>query len=281
MIRLHFAPPVSDAAWDAWIRDGHAAVARMLADVTGKPKIDAALYKRQRDRLLAVTNKKCAYCELLLPAGQRKGDVEHYRPKGRARRMDGKIVRVLRDGVEIDHPGYFWLAYDYLNLLPACSACNRRAGDAASGMNTGKSDIFPTLDDRWASCPQDVVTEQPALLNPWVDEPADHFHFDPDTGRVIPITERGRITEELLGLNRDGLPEARKRACENLRRTFQAAVFNAPSRGADPADLQVLEAVKNGSAEYAAFCRVESRNAQRAIRQLLASLGSQEADDKA
>ena len=148
MIRLRFAPPANDAAWDAWIEEGRAAVARMLADAPGKPKINAVLYKRERDRFLAATYKKCAYCEIRLTAGQRSGDVEHYRPKGRARRMDGKVVKVLRDGVEIDHPGYFWLAYDHRNLLPACSACNRRAGDAASGMNTGKWDIFPTLDDR-------------------------------------------------------------------------------------------------------------------------------------
>ena len=32
MIRLHFTPPDSDAAWDAWIQDGREAVAKMLAD---------------------------------------------------------------------------------------------------------------------------------------------------------------------------------------------------------------------------------------------------------
>ena len=80
MIRLHFTPPDSDDAWDAWIADGRAAVARMLAGAADRRAIDAALYKRQRDRLLMVTHQKCAYCELRLPAGQRKGDVEHYRP---------------------------------------------------------------------------------------------------------------------------------------------------------------------------------------------------------
>jgi hypothetical protein len=54
MIRLQFTPPDSDAAWDAWIQDCRAAAVTMLANVTGKPKIDAALYKRQRDRLLAL-----------------------------------------------------------------------------------------------------------------------------------------------------------------------------------------------------------------------------------
>lgn len=275
MIHLRFDPPESDAAWDAWIRAGRVAVARMLADATGKPKIDAALYKRQRDRLLAATNQKCAYCELRLTPGQRKGDVEHYRPKARARRMDGKVVKVLREGVEIDHPGYYWLAYEYLNLLPACSACNRRAGDAASGMNTGKSDIFPTLDNRWAARPEDVATEQPALLNPWLDDPADHLRFDPDTGRVMGITQRGRITRDLLGLNRDGMPEARKKACEDLRRTIHIAVGDAVDRGAASADARTLLSVTDGSAEYAAICRVEYRRSLQKLMEFLTPFGGQ------
>jgi len=272
VIRLHFTPPDSDDAWDAWIADGRAAVARMLAGAADRRAIDAALYKRQRDRLLMVTHQKCAYCELRLPAGQRKGDVEHYRPKGRVRRMDGKAVKVQRDGVEIDHPGYFWLAYEYLNLLPACSACNRRAGDTASGMKTGKGDIFPTLDNRWAARPEDVQGEQPALLNPWLDEPSGHLLFDPETGLVMGITERGRITERLLGLNRDGLPEARKKACRDLRRTIQVSVGDAAGRGADPVDAHTLQSVRDGSAEFAAICRAEYLRGRERVMEFLASI---------
>jgi hypothetical protein len=275
MIRLDFTPPDSDAAWDAWIQDGREAVAKMLADVAGRPTISAALYKRQRDRLLAATHQKCAYCELRLPPGQRKGDVEHYRPKGRARRMDGKVVKIMRDGVEINHPGYFWLAYDYLNLLPACSACNRRAGDAASGMNTGKSDIFPTLDDHWAARPEDLPAERPALLNPWLDDPAEHLCFDPDTGVVAGTTERGRITVRLLGLNRDGLPEERKKACEDIRRTVRTAIGDVVGRGAEPADDRRLQSVADGSVEYAAICRVEHRRSLQKIMEFVARYGGQ------
>ena len=144
----------------------------------------------------------------------------------------------MRDGVEIVHPGYYWLAYDYLNLLPACSACNRRAGDAASGVNTGKSDIFPTLDDHWAACPEEVPEELPALLNPWLDDPAEHLCFDPDTGLVEGATDRGRVTVDLLGLNRDGLPEARKNACRDFRKALRDSVGDVVDRGADPLMIQ-------------------------------------------
>jgi hypothetical protein len=275
MIRLHFTPPDGDAAWEAWIRDGRAAVANMPAEITGEHKINEKLYKRERARFLAVTHKKCAYCELRLAAGQRDGDVEHYRPKKGVRQMDGKAVKVLRDGVEIDHPGYYWLAYDYLNLLPACLACNRRAGDAASGMNTGKFTIFPTLNDRWAACPEDVPTEQPALLNPWIDDPTQHLYFDPDTGVVAGLTDRGRITVRLLGLNRDGLPEGRKEACENLRLRLQKSIGDSVDQGPRSADVYTLQSVTDGSAEYAAICREECRRAKQKVLEYLASVGSQ------
>jgi hypothetical protein len=149
------------------------------------------------------------------------------------------------------------LAYDYLNLLPSCSACNRRAGDIASGRLTGKGEIFPTLDGKWAAHPDEVATEQPALLNPWLesDDPRMHLLFDPDTGRVIGTTERGKITVELLGLNRDGLPEARLAACLDVRRTLADTLGDSIRREIADDDRAALSRVKDGSAPYAAICR--------------------------
>lgn len=268
MIPLRFRQANNDADWALWIADGKAAVAKMLADPEGKPVIDDALYKRQRDRLLEASWGKCAYCELPLAAGQRKGDVEHYRPKARVRRLDGKPVKIVRDGATVAHPGYFWLAYDPQNLLPSCAACNRRAGDATSGRLTGKSDLFPTLDDVWATTPEELADEHPALLNPWLDsdDPALHLRFDPDTGLVIGISERGRITIDILGLNRDGLPEARRQACLLVSRAVAMIVHAAqlPSGPAD-ADLDFVRAVREGSAPFAAICRVAYAAAKKRI----------------
>jgi hypothetical protein len=289
MIRLRFTPPVGDADWDSWLEEAHREVTAMLAAMGllddahlammampaasgGKPSIKQALYKRQRDRLLKVTHGKCAYCELPLAAGQRKGDVEHYRPKGGARGRDGKIVKIRRDGGLISHPGYFWLAYEYTNLLPCCSACNRRAFDTASGTQTGKADIFPTLDGRWASRPEEVTSELPALLNPWIDDPAEHMIFDPDTGLVIGKTERGKVTVWLLGLNRDGLPEERLAACRNVRRTFQVVVGDTVGAGAQPADRSYLKSVREGAAPFSAICREELRRRRQEVYDLLSKI---------
>jgi hypothetical protein len=272
VIHLSFAAPVGDADWDTWLEDGRMAAEAMLADPGNKPSISQTLYKRERDRFLKVTHGKCAYCELPLAAGQRKGDVEHYRPKGRARGLDGKIVKVIRGGALISHPGYFWLAYDYLNLLPCCSACNRRAFDTASGMQTGKSDIFPTLDERWASRPDEVANELPALLNPWIDDPAEHLIFDADTGRVIGTTERGEVTVRVLGLNREGLPEERQAACRNVRRTLRVAAGDTVGTEAQPADSSYLEWVRDGSAPFSAICRVEVRRGRQKLMDFLSKI---------
>lgn len=101
--------------------------------------------------------------------------------------------------------------------------------DAASGRLTGKSDIFPTLNNSWACTPEEVGLEQPALLNPWLDEddPDLHLAFDPDAGLVIGKTERGKQTVELLGLNREGLPEKRLEACRNLENIARNVLSDA------------------------------------------------------
>jgi hypothetical protein len=66
------------------------------------------------------------------------GDAEHYRPKGavkyktEAGELEDATCEVLnpRQGriVTQRHPGYFWLAYDWRNLLPSCVFCNSGQG---------------------------------------------------------------------------------------------------------------------------------------------------------
>jgi hypothetical protein len=276
MIRIRFQPPVGDAAWDKWLDEGKKAADAMGDDPTVPHQINAALYKRERDRLLQATHKKCAYCEIWLTPGQRKGDVEHYRPKGRVRGRDGKLVKVNHQGAMVQHPGYYWLAYDYTNLLPCCSACNRRAYDAGSGLQTGKSDIFPTINNTWAASRLWIDAEQPALLNPWLDtdDPALHLAFDPTTGRVMGLTDRGRETIDILGLNRDGLPEARLKACHSVIRATRNALSDSLAAGVSSEDDNLLQAVVDGSAEFSAICRQAIRDKRAQMAPMLALLDS-------
>ncbi|HYO64970.1 MAG TPA: hypothetical protein VEU33_02705 [Archangium sp.] len=55
--------------------------------------------------------KKCCWCEQRL--GYRSEDVDHFRPKTKARRT-----------VKRYDEGYWWLAYDRDNLFFSCAACS-------------------------------------------------------------------------------------------------------------------------------------------------------------
>jgi hypothetical protein len=134
-------------------------------------------------------HQKCAYCESSYRAVDAR-DVEHYRPKGG--------VTEARGG----HPGYWWLAAAWRNLLPSCPGCNQRRRQTVfdPGMSieefeqacrqkphelTGKANSFPVQGDNWvateaewlANEQQNIAVEDPLLINPCERDPANHLEF--------------------------------------------------------------------------------------------------------
>jgi hypothetical protein len=215
-----------DPAWQKWVAAARERRRKLeelgrASPESASKEIDEKFYKAQRVALLDIFHGKCAYCESFLEANQRTGDVEHYRPKGRVTELDGRLVYVEDPaGARRQHPGYYWLAYEWTNLLPACSACNRPGKDAA-GSSAGKWDRFPVASYR-AFTPEDLAREDPLLLNPWSDEPNEHLKFDTSTGIISWRSDRGKHTVDILGLNRRGLPEDRLRAVDRARAQFRS-----------------------------------------------------------
>lgn len=74
-------------------------------DIDGYAIVSNELWTRQ--------HFKCCYCELR--EQNKRNDVEHFRPKGRADRAPGSK----------DIHGYWWLAYTWENLLFSCRNCNQ------------------------------------------------------------------------------------------------------------------------------------------------------------
>ena len=72
------------------------------------------------------------------------GDVEHYRPKA-GYRQDAEDP--------LGRPGYYWLAYEWSNLLFCCQICNQRF----------KRNLFPLVDParRAETHHDDLSSEQP------------------------------------------------------------------------------------------------------------------------
>lgn len=160
---------------------------------SGKQTFDADKriygHKSVKNALIQAQHHKCCYCESrFLPTSD--GDVEHYRPKG--------AVKQARESDKI-HPGYYWLAYCWDNLLVSCSTCNRRY----------KGVLFPLSDNsvRSRNHHDDIGKEQPLFVNPAIDDPRNHICFHGPEPQ--PKTEIGRETIEGLGLRRPHLQEER------------------------------------------------------------------------
>ena len=141
-----------------------------------------------KNALLAAQHRKCCYCESKF-RGTSYGTVEHFRPKGAVR--PGRGMRTL-------YPGYYWLAYEWENLLVSCEVCNTRKGTH-----------FPLVDEnsRARSHHGTVEEETPVFVDPASGDPADHIRFR--RAEVLHVTDRGRGTIKGLGLARHELEEAR------------------------------------------------------------------------
>jgi hypothetical protein len=216
------AIPRSDPAeqqWREWRDRARVATARLIERVAHgeEPEVDDRIYKEAMSYLLTLSKGKCAYCESNIPLTH-PGDVEHFRPKGRIRdHLTGKIVRLPDDSR--DHPGYWWLAYEWENLLPSCIDCNRRRRhDNELG---GKGEFFPLRGNR-ALQPGEEANEEPLLLNPSSPSfsTADHFEFHED-GMIKPISDAGAESCKIFALNlREPLVMARRQRFKEAKRAF-------------------------------------------------------------
>jgi hypothetical protein len=157
-------------------------------------------YPEIKDALVKLFNGKCAYCESrylsVAPV-----DIELFRPKAGVSESPS-------------HPGYWWLAMVWENMLPSCAVCNRLRSD--EGIKTGKANRFPLEDEAMrAFDPGQELLERPLLLDPCVDNPEDHLVFDKN-GMVMSDTARGQAAIAILGLNRRGLVDARRLAAQGV-----------------------------------------------------------------
>lgn len=197
------------------VRAGQATRTAILRALAGqKPKVKE-LYKRMRQVLFAAFHGKCAYCECKFVLDQ-TGDVEHFRPKGQVLDLDAKPVPVRSGETDIPHPGYYWLAYDWHNLLPSCSKCNRMT-KTSEGKWVGKGARFP-VSGAVASKPGEESQEQPLLIHPVLDDPGQYLAFDVATGVIYAKdnNDRGKACIDVFDLNREGLPSARRDIYDSL-----------------------------------------------------------------
>jgi hypothetical protein len=221
MIRIPFDPDRLNARhltfFDEWRERAAEAATRTADEEQPEPERRAAVW---RDFKAWITehffSSKCAYCEGPLDA-QTAGAAEHWRPKLGVQEPDedGAWKRVTDPQTDKRHSGYWWVAFDWENLVPACSMCNEKKGTK-----------FPIAGDRvyepaTANCSSKLdEIEKPLLLHPFRGEdPAEHIGFRPDGfayAKTPPGQDQGgqldpRATETMLvcDLNRYGLTKDR------------------------------------------------------------------------
>ncbi len=159
-------------------------------------------------RLNEIYNNKCAYCETDTTAGSVL-QVEHYRPK----------ANVKKDN---NHNGYYWLAYEWSNLIYVCSACNIAKTTNFPICKNGVRIYSPPLKNNnldKSKCKSnylDLINEKPLILNPEElnFKPEEHFLISLK-GEIIGITNRATKTIDVCKLNRKNLIFARKKIIEN------------------------------------------------------------------
>jgi len=259
-------------AWEKWFFDP-----KRSTDATFTHEFKNDIWSDLKHFLKTnVTHGNCAYCET--SSSRFVGDAEHYRPKGRVSvKQNERLVKISvcvdDSGKEVIHPGYFWLAYDWQNLLPACEHCNKMQGkldqfpvDAkhAFGQKLSPAEVAALTDKPYASTlrpgwyylrSKDLnVLEKPLLLHPYFDNPRKHLRFGV-RGAIAAIDQdkRGQATIDVLGLREDDLRTGRQRQQERSDTSFFMAYMGqkTPEQALADARLAIAGFIE-GSEPYSA-----------------------------
>ena len=161
-----------------------------------KHAFDSKVY---RDATLSALDdlykSKCAYCETDTSAGAPM-QVEHYRPK----------AKVTDD---LSHSGYYWIAYEWSNLILSCSKCNNKKRNKFPVLGKRVThpllglDGFPSLESVIANSTS-FMQEQALIIHPEIDKVEDHFIFN-EMGEIVGRTDRAIVTIQICNLNRKEL----------------------------------------------------------------------------
>lgn len=226
--------------------------------------------------------RKCAYCERMISGAQ--PDAEHFRPKGSVKIKSGGRLEKASGFIDdpltgtprrVVHPGYFWLAYDWRNLVPACKFCNsgkgkndrfevgaehvvlvRRTPEQIAGIPASDQPIeSPKWPGYYYLSPASLDSvEVPLLLNPLNPHPERNprKHITFGVGGIesaVDDNERGygRVTIDIFQLFDEELRQDRQAAQED----FQDKYYDARRRSRAEAQ-RVLEEYMSGRKPFSA-----------------------------
>jgi uncharacterized protein (TIGR02646 family) len=164
----------------------------------------STLWGELKETLKELSHGKCWYTESKNDGSY--DDVDHFRPKGKVDENS-------------DHPGYWWLAFDYKNYRFSCKVSN----------TSGKREHFPLEEGctHVTACDGDLDTEIFLLLDPTIEDDPKLLAYRED-GSVIPNFAEGTFeykrattTIEQLYLNFPKFCKSRKEILTEIEDTLQ------------------------------------------------------------
>lgn len=206
----------------------------------GKLPFDRSIYGHEsvKKSLMRAQHSKCCFCESKIDHIS-YGDVEHFRPKaGWKQSAKDRLTK----------PGYYWLTYDWANLLFCCELCNQRH----------KRNHFPLIHPlKRAKKPTHTLSkEKPEFINPSDDNPMILIGFRGDTPYAIGGNSRGKTTITTLGLNREPLRERRSELLNLLKLVHKISTGIIPANAKERKDAKaLLKKHSSSKSEYSGAVR--------------------------
>ena len=211
--------------------DAEATIRALITGETPPRSRDfAALWSQPavRDALFGMHNGRCCYCERLRDR-TRESDIEHFRPK------------TAVSDKSPERPGYWWLAYEWTNLLFACKTCNEEY----------KKTQFPIRGERALAPDDSLDDEEPWLLDPSIDDIEHTMVYDHVTRAksvliygVGPDEERANRTTQVIGLNRPRLAQERWEDLKTMQKIARSGLIALDKGVPDSYILKVAENIR-------------------------------------
>ncbi len=186
----------------------------------------SSIYRHQEvlAALVESHHGKCCFCEQYV---QEDGDVEHFRPKAH----------------------YYWLAYEWSNLVLSCSPCNSRH----------KRNLFPLENEASrATCHTDDLTrEEPLFINPCEEDPEQVIEWEAEYPKARDGNRKAHETLQALRLDLRGLPITRRVRLGEIDRLFDALQVAVIRSYAElvPKLKDMIEKKRQDQSDFAAMVR--------------------------
>lgn len=186
-----------------------------FSKIYGSAVVKGALMKAQ--------HTKCFLCESKIPHIT-YGTVEHMRPKGGFKQEESD---------DLGRPGYYWLAYEWTNLLLACDICNEQF----------KKNHYPLFNPakRARNHHHSIDSEKPVLIDPTSEDPSRFLGFREEFAYAKNGNRRGKLV--VPWLNRDELVEVRRDALGTAQvlKTMRAVLVKLRRTVTSPAEIQEVD----------------------------------------